>query len=348
MVYTPKYFKGWENIQFPTSNQDNKFKYEPEIAWWLAQCSQLSYENKITVATELQAANFNQVVFFDNEGTQAFLAVHPGVSGAGKFAVIAFRGTEQDSIDILTDISFVRRLFPDENLVEEPSQEPEALQKESNKDKKDRETPKLYTHGGFLKGVLNVWGCALQQEIKHIPNITSDWKGAPGISNAICELGIDTPLYFTGHSLGGALATLAAYKSLVYKSTVQLAGLYTFGSPRTVQRPLAKMIDQELSGKLYRVVNYLDVVPRLPPRIPVILAFRHIEKLIYFNKNWEQQELSQPGIFFGDVGVLLLTIPEVVLSWLSRKKYTPGTIQKHMISEYIKDIEHQIGLKGTN
>ncbi|HBY81361.1 MAG TPA: hypothetical protein DEG47_31210, partial [Cyanobacteria bacterium UBA11148] len=76
MAYTPKYFRGWHNIQFPTSSQDNEPKYDPKIAWWLAQCSQLSYENKITVATELRAANFTHVVFFDNEGTQAFLAVH--------------------------------------------------------------------------------------------------------------------------------------------------------------------------------------------------------------------------------------------------------------------------------
>ncbi|HBL11944.1 MAG TPA: hypothetical protein DD379_11145 [Cyanobacteria bacterium UBA11162] len=347
MAYTPKYFRGWHNIQFPTINQDDESKYDPKIAWWLAQCSQLSYENKITVATELRAANFTHVVFFDNEGTQAFLAVHPGVSGGSKFAVLAFRGTEQDSIDILTDINFVTRLFPDENLVEEPTQEPEALQKEPNK--KDEENKKLYAHGGFLKGVLNVWGCALRQEIKTIyPNVSSDWKGAPGISNAICELGLDTPLYFTGHSLGGALATLAVYKALVYKSNVKINALYTFGSPRTAQRPLAKAINKELSGKLYRVVNYIDVVPRLPPRIPVILAFRHIEKLIYFNKNREPQELSQPGIFLGDVSVLLLAILEVAISWLSFKKYVPRTIQKHMIDEYIKDIEHQIGLKATN
>lgn len=331
MPYTPKYFKGWKNIKFPANDKD----YNPQIAWWLAQCSQLSYENKITVATELKSANFSGVSFFDSQGTQAFLAEHPGTNGEGSFAVLAFRGTEEDSIDILTDINFVRRLFPFENIVEEPSPEAKAKQKSSNKKEK------LYAHGGFLQGVENIWGSALRKEIQDLFS-EADWKGSPGISNAICKLKPGTPLYFTGHSLGGALATLAAYRATTYKSSVDIAALYTFGSPRTAQYPLAEAINTELSGRLYRVVNYIDVVPRLPPRIPVILGFHHIDKLIYFTKNRQRRELSKLEALFGDTSILALTLLEVFLSWLSFKTYTPQTIQKHMIAEYIKDIEHEI------
>lgn len=331
MTYEPQYFKGWENFEFQTDSKN----YNSQIAWWLAQCSQLSYENKITVATELRAANFNHVIFFDTSGTQAFLAKHPGVKGGGKFAILAFRGTEQDSIDILTDINFVTRLFPSENLLEKPSQEAAAIQKEHKRVKK------LYAHGGFLQGIQNVWGSAVRKEIQNLyPEAI--WQGAPGISEALCELEPGVSLYFTGHSLGGALATLAAYKSLVYQSSVQVTALYTFGSPRTVQRPLAEAINRELSGKIYRVVNSIDVIPRLPPRIPVFLNFHHINTLIYFTQNHEQRRLSILSILLADVGILAFALIEVVVCLLSFKMYIPKTIKKHMISEYIEDIEKEI------
>lgn len=333
MTYKPKYFRGWENFEFQTDSKN----YDPHIAWWLAQCSQLSYENKITVATELRAANFNHVIFFDAGGTQAFLAKHPGVKGKGKFAVLAFRGTEQDSIDILTDVNFVRRLFPNENLLEKPTQEAEAKQKEQKK------VEKLYAHGGFLQGIQNVWGSALRKEIKHLyPKAV--WQGTPGISEALCDLEPGVSLYFTGHSLGGALATLAAYKAIAYQASVEVTALYTFGSPRTVQRPLAEAINKELSGKLYRVVNSIDVIPRLPPRIPVFLDFHHINTLIYFTQNHEQHSSSKLNILLTDIGILAFALLEVVVCLLAFKKYIPRTIKKHTIAEYIEDIEKEVKL----
>src|SRR5262249_34460233 len=45
-------------------------------------------------------------------------------------------------------------------------------------------------------------------------------------------------LYLTGHSLGGALATLAAYR--FQKAGVPVAGVFTFGSPRVFDEELAR------------------------------------------------------------------------------------------------------------
>lgn len=331
-------------VPFPAG----KSAYNSHIAWWLAQCSNLVYENKITVAVELKDVGFDRILFFDTRGTQAFLATHPGVDGGGKFAVLAFRGTEEDSIDILTDINFVTRLFPDENLLENTGLQEKSI----------ANLPKLYAHGGFVEGIENIWGTALRKEIEDLyrePNKGLEWLGFSGVSNALLNLyeqHNDIALYFTGHSLGGALATLAAYKSLVYEQSFHVTALYTFGSPRAVQQPLAQKINKKFKGRSHRIVNGIDVVPRLPPRIPVILDFSHIDKLVYFSSN---RHRKVKGFWGEDTIVLLILIFEFVLAQITSlictvlalvrirvKPYIPVTIKKHMISEYIRDLEDDL------
>lgn len=61
-------------------------------------------------------------------------------------------------------------------------------------------------------------------------------------------------VYFTGHSLGGVLATLAT-------SVWDVEATYTFGAPRCGDRAFAKSI----AGKpLYRIVFEQDVAPSYP------------------------------------------------------------------------------------
>lgn len=67
----------------------------------------------------------------------------------------------------------------------------------------------------------------------------------------------DIPLYITGHSLGGALATLATW----YISADALAACYTFGSPRVGDGGLTN----HFRTPIYRIVNGADPVPFVPP-----------------------------------------------------------------------------------
>jgi len=62
-------------------------------------------------------------------------------------------------------------------------------------------------------------------------------------------------IWITGHSLGGALATLSAIR---YGSA---QGVYTFGSPRVGNEVFRKHFEV----KIYRIVNNDDIVPRVPP-----------------------------------------------------------------------------------
>ena len=73
-------------------------------------------------------------------------------------------------------------------------------------------------------------------------------------------------LIVTGHSLGAALATLAAGDIRKLKDPWYLANteLYTYGSPRVGNEALARFLSNQ-SPLSYRVTSMHDLVPRLPP-----------------------------------------------------------------------------------
>lgn len=60
------------------------------------------------------------------------------------------------------------------------------------------------------------------------------WDGKNGMHNTIRKLyneeGKNRKLYVAGHSLGGALATIAT-AHLIFVDDMEIAGLYTMGSP---------------------------------------------------------------------------------------------------------------------
>lgn len=83
---------------------------------------------------------------------------------------------------------------------------------------------------------------------------------------------------FTGHSLGGAAATVAA-------AFVRESGgygdldLYTYGSPRAGNRAFVAHVSAQ-GGREYRVTHTDDPVPRLPP---ALLNYRHTSPEYWFH-----------------------------------------------------------------
>ena len=74
----------------------------------------------------------------------------------------------------------------------------------------------------------------------------------------------ETQLWVTGHSLGGALAALAA-TSLEYQG-FKVAGLYTFGQPRVGDWAFTRQVNAQMGDRMFRYVNNNDVVPMIPPQ----------------------------------------------------------------------------------
>ena len=87
----------------------------------------------------------------------------------------------------------------------------------------------------------------------------------PSLVEALQQLDPTIPFYITGHSLGAAVATLAALeiadKVPQLKDQIQL---YTYATPRVCSPTLAKLHSQ-LIPNCYRVVNLGDTVPLVPP-----------------------------------------------------------------------------------
>jgi hypothetical protein len=88
----------------------------------------------------------------------------------------------------------------------------------------------------------------------------------------LCDLllDLDCPLYYTGHSLGAALATLTA-------SIYPPKALYTFGSPRVGNIAFTETLRHI---NIYRVVNTHDIVSAIPPSIGP-LTFSHAGRVHY-------------------------------------------------------------------
>ncbi len=92
----------------------------------------------------------------------------------------------------------------------------------------------------------------------------------PKLTPVINRLAAGRTLWFCGHSLGAALATLAAD---LYAAT---RGVCTFGSPRIGDQVFAAAFTERFVGRSVRFVNNHDVVTHVPPPVLVPWHFRHV------------------------------------------------------------------------
>jgi len=112
--------------------------------------------------------------------------------------------------------------------------------------------PRGRVHAGFVDALELVWPAIAE---KLVPR--KDWR-----------------MLFTGHSLGAALATLAASRRIP-------EALVTFGSPLVGDADFASLFSQT---NIRRYVDCCDIVCRLPPEI---LKYRHVAKPHYINRAGE-------------------------------------------------------------
>lgn len=169
-------------------------------------------------------------------------------------------------------------------------------------------------HAGFERSLVDVWEYIYQalQEIK------------PQVMNR--------RIWLTGHSMGGALATLTPMwlQGSGLFQDYDMAGGYTFGSPRVGNEEFATEFTQLVGNKWYRIVNCSDFVARVPRRI---VGYKHVGQLYYFDEDGKlyTPEHSQNlwGTFWDRIEMGIDAALKLELS----------VIENHNIANYIKNLK---------
>lgn len=195
---------------------------------------------------------------------------------------IAFRGTES-SEDILTDLKLFQVPFYLPNI-------------------SYTETPNV--HQGF-----NLQFQAIKFDLhQHIEKILKSHK--------------IEKLVFTGHSLGGALATIA---SVYFSSKYPLLELtcFTLGSPRVGDTKFIKIFNERIKNS-YRYVNDNDPVPC----VPTVWRFEHVKGLIWLHQDTVKREIP--------VWRFYRFLKNTFLDWFG---YGYNAFDDHKCEEYVTDIQ---------
>lgn len=158
----------------------------------------------------------------------------------------------------------------------------------------------------------------------------------------------DKPLFLTGHSMGGALAVLAACR--LAKLGRPPVAIYTFGSPRIGDRSFCA----GYALPTYRIVNRLDLVPELPlaslkrllPGQPALAnqkvmgklkrlmahipCYGHVKTFVYIDRDGEVIPEAEVEPWHAHA---------VARAILTRGKSFLEGITDHLISHYIRGLE---------
>ncbi len=131
-------------------------------------------------------------------------------------------------------------------------------------------------------------------------------------------------IFITGHSSGGALAALAAWR-LDQWCLVNVWGVYTYGSPRVGNSKFMRSYNDALKSITYRHVNNNDIVPRMPSSLT---GYRHVGQLKYYG-------------YDGRPTFKMTLIDALRGLWAALFKRGLDCYQDHIIEEYKRVIQKE-------
>nr|KAJ3411672.1 hypothetical protein HK105_002567 [Polyrhizophydium stewartii] len=215
-----------------------------------ARCDVVTTNGQWTCGPNCQGVTAGTTVFrnFNNGDTgTGLVAVQP----SSKSIVVIFRGSTSLA-DWFTDLQFGQE---NASWVQLSWAAPANLGSRFSGNKLAMPT-ELKLHGGFQKiylGVRDKVQTAIADALAKNPGFT---------------------INFVGHSLGGALASIAAVDYLNLHGTSNAANtfIYTYGQPRTGNKAWANFVSSLPFGGDFRLTKHNDPVPHLPPSA---WSFRH-------------------------------------------------------------------------
>ncbi|MER6692902.1 lipase family protein [Streptomyces minutiscleroticus] len=171
----------------------------------------------------------------------------------------------------------------------------------------------------------------------------------PDVAHTLVENKVDH-LFITGHSLGGALAVLAACELVenslsmlprplqkeLHHAQLAFRGLYTFGQPMVGNQAFADHFQEIMGGKTFRHVYQSDIVPRLPPRTAG--NFRHFGRELFGTQGspWNERKIPVRQMF-----TATLSVPVGILAFVlrqlpaGRKLSLPVSLSDHLPQNYV-------------
>lgn len=280
-------------------------------AWWLAELTGLVYDNKVAVERRCVEAGMPQVEECD---TKDKADTQCFVAYNDDFAIVAFRGTESDQR--------VDDEFTFEHIFNDWQTDFKANQTALGEGRGQ-------AHTGFKTALDAVW-----PDLRaHLTRLNDGRR----------------TFWITGHSLGGALATLAfARTAELERFTAH--GLYTFGSPLVGDAGFKSYFEDLLRKydiEYYRFVNNQDIVPLVPPEKYVSLKpslaffhYGHVGTLKYIDRDG----LISGGLpalarLFNFLGSLARSAAGFFNRDTPRKvRYVPGRLKDHVPMFYATHI----------
>jgi len=163
-------------------------------------------------------------------------------------------------------------------------------------------------HRGFWNSVEDIWGV-----------IYTKYEALNSIKKR--------PLFFTGHSLGGAMATVAAAR-FIHKD-LPFTAVYTFGQPRVVDRNTSRIYNLEAGNRHYRFQNNEDIVTRVPARL---MGYSHVGSCLYIDK--DKQIHDDPGYWYR-----FLDIVEGSVDSLKDQGHV-GAVSDHDMDNYLAAVSN--------
>lgn len=175
-------------------------------------------------------------------------------------------------------------------------------------------------HPGFLAAVLSLWPQILQ-------TVQALSAGHP-----------EAKIYVTGHSKGGALASLGAW--LLHNHGLHPTQVVTFASPNTGTTGFAAAYNGALNQLRYE--NYLDIVPFVPPEsewVDLLARIPQIGRIFREAEDWNYEPLGglhyiqKDGTVIGDSSKLRAKrIAEIGFDIAVGK--LPQVLQAHSLVKY--------------
>ncbi|MQM18983.1 hypothetical protein Taro_051986 [Colocasia esculenta] len=209
-------------------------------------------------------SEFEKICFLDNASTDtqaSFLLLPSGVIQQGEDWLLPSEGLSkcgkmERPTDRFDACSFrVRRLNP-ERIGGDFKQEVQACV-----------SPRV--HSGFLSAYDSV-----RNRIMTLIKLSIGFS-----EDADLESIMKWHIYVTGHSLGGALATLLALElssSRMAKSGAISVTMYNFGSPRVGNKCFAEVYNEKVKDS-WRIVNHRDIIPT----VPRLMGYCHVAQPVY-------------------------------------------------------------------